>query len=96
MYINVINKHSFSLYLNFLISYLGIFQLGPAPLRAVKEGNVNMRYDVRFVFAEVNADVVYWARPAPNREFSPVNVNRTLIGEFFINFAFFHLSIVSK
>ena len=48
-----------------------------------------MRYDVRFVFAEVNADVVYWARPAPNREFSPVNVDRTLIGELFINFVFF-------
>ncbi|XP_057290288.1 coagulation factor XIII A chain-like [Hydractinia symbiolongicarpus] len=59
----------------------GIFQLGPAPLRAVKEGNVNMKYDVRFVFAEVNADTVYWGKIDADDEFRPVRVDRKLIGQ---------------
>ncbi|XP_075701348.1 protein-glutamine gamma-glutamyltransferase E-like [Rhinoderma darwinii] len=36
----------------------GIFQLGPASQRAVKEGSVDQLYDTRFVFSEVNADVI--------------------------------------
>ncbi|KAM4691828.1 protein-glutamine gamma-glutamyltransferase E-like [Rhinophrynus dorsalis] len=36
----------------------GIFQLGPTSKYAVKEGEVDKLYDTRFVFAEVNADVV--------------------------------------
>ncbi|XP_053309884.1 protein-glutamine gamma-glutamyltransferase E-like [Spea bombifrons] len=35
----------------------GIFQLGPASQRAVKEGDVDKSYDTRFVYSEVNADV---------------------------------------
>ncbi|KAL4657409.1 protein-glutamine gamma-glutamyltransferase 4 [Arapaima gigas] len=38
----------------------GIFQCGPAPLRAVKNGQVQVPHDTRFVFAEVNADMVTW------------------------------------
>ncbi|NXX41734.1 TGM2 glutamyltransferase, partial [Tricholaema leucomelas] len=38
----------------------GVFCCGPAPVRAVKEGDLQLRYDIPFVFAEVNADVVYW------------------------------------
>ncbi|XP_035757206.1 protein-glutamine gamma-glutamyltransferase 2, partial [Egretta garzetta] len=33
---------------------------GPAPVRAIKEGDLQLKYDIPFVFAEVNADVVYW------------------------------------
>ncbi|XP_022248775.1 hemocyte protein-glutamine gamma-glutamyltransferase-like, partial [Limulus polyphemus] len=40
----------------------GIYQLGPAPQLAVKRGEVGYRYDVPFVFAEVNADIVYWQK----------------------------------
>ncbi|XP_044139772.1 protein-glutamine gamma-glutamyltransferase E-like isoform X3 [Bufo gargarizans] len=36
----------------------GIFQLGPTSQHAVKEGDVNTPYDTRFVYSEVNADVV--------------------------------------
>ncbi|XP_075033768.1 protein-glutamine gamma-glutamyltransferase E-like isoform X2 [Mixophyes fleayi] len=36
----------------------GIFQLGPTSQRAVKEGEVDKPYDARFVFSEVNADVI--------------------------------------
>ena len=38
----------------------GAFQAGPAPLKAIKEGRVYLPYDARFIFAEVNADRVYW------------------------------------
>ncbi|XP_034445045.1 protein-glutamine gamma-glutamyltransferase 2 [Hippoglossus hippoglossus] len=38
----------------------GEFCCGPCPLNAIKEGNLNAKYDAPFVFAEVNADIVYW------------------------------------
>ncbi|XP_051488984.1 protein-glutamine gamma-glutamyltransferase 2 isoform X1 [Apus apus] len=38
----------------------GVFCCGPAPVKAIKEGDLQMMYDIPFVFAEVNADVVYW------------------------------------
>ncbi|XP_066443353.1 protein-glutamine gamma-glutamyltransferase 5-like [Eleutherodactylus coqui] len=38
----------------------GTFCCGPAPVKAVKEGDVDVDYDVAFVFAEVNGDVVHW------------------------------------
>ncbi|NXK11672.1 TGM2 glutamyltransferase, partial [Herpetotheres cachinnans] len=38
----------------------GVFCCGPAPVRAIKEGDLQLKYDIPFVFAEVNADMVYW------------------------------------
>ncbi|NXY92176.1 TGM2 glutamyltransferase, partial [Alcedo cyanopectus] len=38
----------------------GVFCCGPAPVKAIKEGDLKLKYDIPFVFAEVNADVVYW------------------------------------
>ncbi|NXX42478.1 TGM4 glutamyltransferase, partial [Tricholaema leucomelas] len=38
----------------------GIFQCGPCPVKAVREGTVYLPYDGTFVYAEVNADQVYW------------------------------------
>ncbi|XP_078066401.1 protein-glutamine gamma-glutamyltransferase 2-like [Mustelus asterias] len=38
----------------------GIYCCGPCPVKAIKEGHVDMKYDAVFIFAEVNADVVYW------------------------------------
>uniref|UniRef100_UPI00398F1EEE protein-glutamine gamma-glutamyltransferase 2 n=1 Tax=Pristiophorus japonicus TaxID=55135 RepID=UPI00398F1EEE len=38
----------------------GIFCCGPCPVKAIKEGHVDVKYDAVFIFAEVNADVVYW------------------------------------
>ncbi|XP_062444854.1 protein-glutamine gamma-glutamyltransferase 2 [Rhea pennata] len=38
----------------------GVYCCGPAPVKAVKEGDLQVKYDIPFVFAEVNADVVYW------------------------------------
>lgn len=38
----------------------GVFQCGPASVNAVREGDVNLDFDMPFVFAEVNADRVTW------------------------------------
>ena len=35
-------------------------QCGPAPVKAIKEGNVYLGYDAKFIFAEVNGDKVVW------------------------------------
>ncbi|XP_029445551.1 protein-glutamine gamma-glutamyltransferase 4 [Rhinatrema bivittatum] len=38
----------------------GVFQCGPSPLTAIKTGEVHLPNDTKFIFAEVNADRVYW------------------------------------
>ncbi|XP_038606499.1 protein-glutamine gamma-glutamyltransferase 2 [Tachyglossus aculeatus] len=38
----------------------GIYWCGPASVNAVKEGDLSGGFDVPFIFAEVNADVVHW------------------------------------
>ncbi|XP_078360115.1 protein-glutamine gamma-glutamyltransferase K-like isoform X2 [Oculina patagonica] len=38
----------------------GLFQCGPASVNAIKNGEVYLNYDTDFIFAEVNADRVYW------------------------------------
>ncbi|XP_061486749.1 protein-glutamine gamma-glutamyltransferase 2 [Rhineura floridana] len=37
----------------------GVYCCGPCPVKAVKEGDLQLKYDIKFVFAEVNADVAY-------------------------------------
>lgn len=39
---------------------MGMYQMGPASLEAIKKGEVGLAYDAAFVFAEVNADIVHW------------------------------------
>lgn len=57
----------------------GIYRCGPAPLQAVKEGNVYLGYDTKFVFAEVNADTVYWQH-LPNGDLKPFRVKTNSVG----------------
>lgn len=38
----------------------GASRVGPAPLEAVKRGDIGIGYDTAFVFAEVNSDKCYW------------------------------------
>ncbi|XP_058860040.1 protein-glutamine gamma-glutamyltransferase 2-like [Acipenser ruthenus] len=40
----------------------GVFCCGPISVKAIKEGELTFKYDAPFVFAEVNADVVYWVK----------------------------------
>ena len=41
-----------------------------------------MKYDAKFVFAEVNADMVYWRRERAGGAFKPFNIHRSIIGKF--------------
>ncbi|XP_030634968.1 protein-glutamine gamma-glutamyltransferase 2 [Chanos chanos] len=38
----------------------GVYCCGPAPVKAVLEGHTDVKYDVPFVYAEVNADRITW------------------------------------
>uniref|UniRef100_A0A8D2KXQ9 protein-glutamine gamma-glutamyltransferase n=1 Tax=Varanus komodoensis TaxID=61221 RepID=A0A8D2KXQ9_VARKO len=38
----------------------GLFRCGPAPVRAVRDGELHLPYDTPFVFSMVNADRVVW------------------------------------
>ncbi|GAB1598777.1 hemocyte protein-glutamine gamma-glutamyltransferase-like, partial [Argonauta hians] len=40
----------------------GIYSCGPCPVKAIKLGDVNTKYDAPFIFAEVNADKVTWIK----------------------------------
>ncbi|RUS86845.1 hypothetical protein EGW08_005382 [Elysia chlorotica] len=37
-----------------------VFQCGPSPLTAIKEGDVHIGYDTKFIFGEVNAEFCTW------------------------------------
>nr|XP_022341996.1 hemocyte protein-glutamine gamma-glutamyltransferase-like isoform X1 [Crassostrea virginica] len=58
----------------------GFNQCGPASLRAIKEGRCELLYDTLFVFAEVNADKVVWAR-GEGGKWSIVSVDPSAIGK---------------
>uniref|UniRef100_A0A671LGX1 Protein-glutamine gamma-glutamyltransferase 2 n=1 Tax=Sinocyclocheilus anshuiensis TaxID=1608454 RepID=A0A671LGX1_9TELE len=47
----------------------GVFSCGPAPVRAIKEGELTFKYDIPFVYAEVNADVVEYIKLRDGRVF---------------------------
>uniref|UniRef100_A0A8C6W873 Protein-glutamine gamma-glutamyltransferase 4 n=1 Tax=Nannospalax galili TaxID=1026970 RepID=A0A8C6W873_NANGA len=38
----------------------GGFRAGPAPLSAIRQGNVLLKYDTKFIFTEVNGDKLIW------------------------------------
>lgn len=45
----------------------GVFRCGPAPVRAVKFGEILRPYDCNFLFAEVNADKLFWLYTGPSQ-----------------------------
>lgn len=45
----------------------GLYRCGPAPVRAVKYGEVLRPYDCSFLFAEVNADKLFWLYTGPSQ-----------------------------
>ena len=46
-----------------VFAFLGVFRCGPAPVTAIKRGELGrMQYDLPFIFAEVNADVIKWEK----------------------------------
>ncbi|TSL61139.1 Protein-glutamine gamma-glutamyltransferase K [Bagarius yarrelli] len=57
----------------------GIFRCGPAPVAAIRDGLVYMKYDAPFIFAEVNSDRIFWQRQA-NGCFAPIHVEKCIVG----------------
>uniref|UniRef100_A0A8C8AAG4 protein-glutamine gamma-glutamyltransferase n=1 Tax=Otus sunia TaxID=257818 RepID=A0A8C8AAG4_9STRI len=60
----------------------GIYQCGPASRNAIKEGDVDLDYDCPFVFAEVNADCMYWNYDPASGKKTLMFSESTVIGQF--------------
>jgi transglutaminase 1 len=59
-----------------------MFRCGPASVRAVKMGEVLKPYDNNFVFAEVNADKVFWRYSGPAQPLKLIRKDPLGIGMF--------------
>ncbi|XP_067303217.1 protein-glutamine gamma-glutamyltransferase K-like [Pseudorasbora parva] len=57
----------------------GVFRCGPTSVAAIRSGQVFLKYDTPFVFAEVNSDKVYWQRKA-NGTFAVIRVDKNAVG----------------
>lgn len=44
-----------------------LYRCGPTSVKAIKKGEVQKPYDSAFVFAEVNADKVFWRYSGPTQ-----------------------------
>ncbi|NWI71096.1 TGM3 glutamyltransferase, partial [Todus mexicanus] len=60
----------------------GIYQCGPASRNAIKEGDIDLDYDCPFVFAEVNADCMYWNYDPTTGKKTLIFSKSTTIGQF--------------
>ncbi|CAJ1060023.1 protein-glutamine gamma-glutamyltransferase K-like [Xyrichtys novacula] len=59
----------------------GTFRCGPASLAAVRHGQVFLKHDTPFVFAEVNSDKIYWQRKEDGT-FSMIYSEKKTVGRF--------------
>ena len=57
-------------------------QCGPCPVVAVRNGDVYLGYDTKFIFAEVNGDRVTWSVDGLSGEMTPVGSNKQSVGKF--------------
>ncbi|XP_061634294.1 protein-glutamine gamma-glutamyltransferase K-like isoform X3 [Phyllopteryx taeniolatus] len=57
----------------------GTFRCGPASLAAIRDGQVFLKHDAQFVFAEVNSDKIYWQRN-PDGTFSKIYSEKKVVG----------------
>lgn len=59
----------------------GMYQCGPASLEAIKQGVLGVGYDVEFMLASVNADLMRWRKdPDAETGYSMVDTNNFHIG----------------
>ncbi|XP_062843515.1 protein-glutamine gamma-glutamyltransferase K [Trichomycterus rosablanca] len=57
----------------------GIYRCGPASLMAIRTGQVYLKHDTPFIFAEVNSDKIYWQRNLDGT-FSNVHIEKNVVG----------------
>lgn len=57
----------------------GTFRCGPASVNAIRSGQVYLKHDSPFVFAEVNSDKIYWQKN-PNATFSQIHIEKKAVG----------------
>ncbi|XP_063816603.1 protein-glutamine gamma-glutamyltransferase 6-like [Pseudophryne corroboree] len=60
----------------------GIYKLGPTSVKAVKHGDIHLKYDGAFVFSEVNADLMSWIYSEEEGSYDIVETNTNSIGKF--------------
>eukprot|EP00057_Strongylocentrotus_purpuratus_P025558 XP_011680032.1 PREDICTED: protein-glutamine gamma-glutamyltransferase 4-like [Strongylocentrotus purpuratus] len=63
----------------------GVFQCGPAPVTAIKQGLTYINYDTKFAFAEVNADRINWVATKKDRgppDMKTVSINTNAVGKY--------------
>uniref|UniRef100_A0A182SRC8 Transglutaminase-like domain-containing protein n=1 Tax=Anopheles maculatus TaxID=74869 RepID=A0A182SRC8_9DIPT len=58
----------------------GMYKCGPFPVAAVKQGFVHVPFDGDFIYAEVNADVIYWSIGNDQNPPKPLEINTSQIG----------------
>ncbi|XP_036940527.1 protein-glutamine gamma-glutamyltransferase K [Acanthopagrus latus] len=59
----------------------GTFRCGPASVNAIRSGQVYLKHDTPFVFAEVNSDKIYWQRNLDGT-FSQIHSEKKAVGHF--------------
>ncbi|TWW72986.1 Protein-glutamine gamma-glutamyltransferase K [Takifugu flavidus] len=59
----------------------GTFRCGPASISAIRSGQVFLKYDTPFVFAEVNSDKIYWQRNLDGT-FSQIYSEKKAVGHY--------------
>lgn len=57
----------------------GTFRCGPASVNAIRSGQVFLKHDTPFVFAEVNSDKIYWQRNLDGT-FSQIHSEKKAVG----------------
>nr|XP_061795153.1 protein-glutamine gamma-glutamyltransferase K-like [Nerophis lumbriciformis] len=57
----------------------GTFRCGPASVTAIRSGQVYLKHDTPFVFAEVNSDKIYWQRNLDGT-FSQIHSEKKAVG----------------
>ncbi|XP_050079098.1 annulin-like [Anopheles maculipalpis] len=58
----------------------GMFKCGPFPVAAIKQGYVHVPFDGDFIYAEVNADVIYWTIGNDQNPPKPIEIKTNQIG----------------
>ncbi|XP_060749810.1 protein-glutamine gamma-glutamyltransferase K-like [Tachysurus vachellii] len=57
----------------------GLYCCGPSSVAAIRDGQVYLKFDAPFVFAEVNSDKIYWQRN-PDGTFSQIYCEKNAVG----------------